>query len=378
MAIFADYRNHFIYFLHTDEEVTKAVGWHLANFVLDRFSDAVEESKENFERLKGKIYNLGDLMFLAQLITDPRFCEIVEDDVMTLDNHILVVDRVQAVALQKPKSKLWTASQLKNTNVYQMVHTQSLWEKEATKPTSSKHQVKRSRVELGRISRLLRNSRKADLGIRDLVDRFMISKKAKNAIYEYGMAYLNAKAQLGAKGSSSVPQSVPQSGPKVSSSDTKLGPLVDKEQIFASKLFTKFYQIEELRDGNCLFHACCERLNVQHNELREMVVNYMAERENEFGKFVEDNQVWTDYLAKMRQDRTWGGEPELRALSKLLVCPIAVLSKEYPGYDLNGKIYPNENCIYGIRGGEDIYNIPTTVFLYRIGQNHYNRLFLKD
>ena len=93
---------------------------------------------------------------------------------------------------------------------------------------------------------------------------------------------------------------------------------------WASVAMTGYAMIRIEPDGNCLFHAIADQLNREddampwnHATLRATAVRYMAENRN---VFVEAP------LPNMDQVGTWGGSPEIRALSLALKRQIAVLS----------------------------------------------------
>ncbi|MGL9717768.1 MAG: hypothetical protein ACR5K9_03610, partial [Wolbachia sp.] len=66
--------------------------------------------------------------------------------------------------------------------------------------------------------------------------------------------------------------------------------------------------------------------NLVTDTFRNRVVNYMSSRENEFRGFVVDEHGFEHYLEDMRNPNTWGGEPEIRAMSEMLSARITVSS----------------------------------------------------
>ncbi|NEV49280.1 hypothetical protein EUZ93_02035 [Wolbachia pipientis] len=62
--------------------------------------------------------------------------------------------------------------------------------------------------------------------------------------------------------------------------------------------------------------------NLVRNVFRNRVVDYIRDHENEFRDFVEGN--FENYLENMRNPNTWGGEPEIRAMSGILSATISV------------------------------------------------------
>ena len=83
-------------------------------------------------------------------------------------------------------------------------------------------------------------------------------------------------------------------------------------------------------DGYCLFRALSDQLfqdyGDHHVEVRDDVVEYMEENENDFVVFLvlndkdsndEDATDFESYCNSMRNDGTWGGNLELVAASKV-------------------------------------------------------------
>ncbi|GHM58178.1 MAG: hypothetical protein sL5_06130 [Candidatus Mesenet longicola] len=66
--------------------------------------------------------------------------------------------------------------------------------------------------------------------------------------------------------------------------------------------------------------------NLVRNIFRNRVVDYISTHENEFKNFVEGESglSFKDYLENMRKLNTWGGEPEIRAMSGILSATISV------------------------------------------------------
>ncbi|WP_338406603.1 ankyrin repeat domain-containing protein [Wolbachia endosymbiont (group A) of Longitarsus flavicornis] len=79
--------------------------------------------------------------------------------------------------------------------------------------------------------------------------------------------------------------------------------------------------------------------NLVRNVFRSRVVNYISAHENEFRNFVEGESglSFKDYLENMRKLNTWGGEPEIRAMSEMLSARVSVSGEVETQYD-NGDI----------------------------------------
>lgn len=86
--------------------------------------------------------------------------------------------------------------------------------------------------------------------------------------------------------------------------------------------------VDMLADGNCMFRALSDQLyhdrGDRHQEIRSDVCDFMAAKEADFTVFLvldeadgdEDAANFDAYISKMREDGTWGGDPELNAASQ--------------------------------------------------------------
>ncbi|WP_341811544.1 ankyrin repeat domain-containing protein [Wolbachia endosymbiont (group A) of Oxytorus armatus] len=80
--------------------------------------------------------------------------------------------------------------------------------------------------------------------------------------------------------------------------------------------------------------------NLVRNVFRNRVVDHISYHESEFRNFVEGESglSFKDYLENMRKLNTWGGEPEIRAMSGMLSATISVFGEvQLPSYG-NGDI----------------------------------------
>lgn len=79
--------------------------------------------------------------------------------------------------------------------------------------------------------------------------------------------------------------------------------------------------------------------NLVTNVFRGRVVDHISSHRNEFRDFVEgeSGRSFNDYLKYMRNPNTWGGEPEIRAMSEMLSARISVSGATRSQYD-NGSI----------------------------------------
>lgn len=66
-------------------------------------------------------------------------------------------------------------------------------------------------------------------------------------------------------------------------------------------------------DGNCFFRSVCDQLEGEggdHFALRQRVMTYIEEREEEYRFFIEDDEPFDKYVKRMKKDGAWaGGQP---------------------------------------------------------------------
>ncbi len=80
--------------------------------------------------------------------------------------------------------------------------------------------------------------------------------------------------------------------------------------------------------------------NLVRNVFRNRVVDYIRDNENKFRDFVEGN--FENYLKNMRNPNTWGGEPEIRAMSGILNARISVsgeIETQYGGGNIQIQLF---------------------------------------
>ena len=108
--------------------------------------------------------------------------------------------------------------------------------------------------------------------------------------------------------------------------------MLPDELIFDKFIFErKGYRINPIeRDGNCLFGAVADQVYCDpnlHAHVRKLCADYMEEEEKYFSEFKFELAFSVDYptyIANLRKDGQWGGNPELIALSKIYKRPIEV------------------------------------------------------
>ncbi|KAG7391123.1 hypothetical protein PHYPSEUDO_005890 [Phytophthora pseudosyringae] len=62
----------------------------------------------------------------------------------------------------------------------------------------------------------------------------------------------------------------------------------------------------------------------QHGEVREEIVRYLEQHRDDFEPFMEDEEKFDKYCARMRDDGTWGGNQELYAAARLFQVYVVV------------------------------------------------------
>lgn len=91
------------------------------------------------------------------------------------------------------------------------------------------------------------------------------------------------------------------------------------EQFLAAALARQGMRIIPVAaDGNCCFSACARHLEggPEQHDLRKVAVDFISQHKAFFTQFPEQEALtFEDYLKNMRKDKTWGGIPELSALS---------------------------------------------------------------
>ena len=68
-------------------------------------------------------------------------------------------------------------------------------------------------------------------------------------------------------------------------------------------------------DGNCLFRSFADQIEGNennHNLYRKTAVEYIAEHQDHFKFFIEDDKSVATYIKEMSEDSTWGGNLEIQ------------------------------------------------------------------
>ena len=99
----------------------------------------------------------------------------------------------------------------------------------------------------------------------------------------------------------------------------------------------RLYVRDVAGDGNCLFRALSDQLHDSaegHVQTREDVVRFIEEHRADFEPFVEDDEPFDRYVARMRRSGTWGGHLELQAASLCYRANIFVHQLGLPRWDI--------------------------------------------
>lgn len=134
----------------------------------------------------------------------------------------------------------------------------------------------------------------------------------------------------------------------------------EEELRFAANLAAVGLEIKHMEgDGNCMFRSLSDQLKddaSKHFLFREKIMSYIEENRDHFSLFMEDDEPFDDYIARMKTSGEWGGHQELYAASQCLDASIVVHQQEEdrPRYVL---ICPNTDRFINISyHGECHYN----------------------
>jgi OTU domain-containing protein 3 len=121
----------------------------------------------------------------------------------------------------------------------------------------------------------------------------------------------------------------------------------DIDEKFIKHLETLGYFIREVRgDGNCLFRSVSEQMegnehNYQH--YRDLCIDYIKNNKDTFAPFIEDDEPIDKYIERMSEDKEWGGNLEIYALSMALEANFYIYIFEHPMYIVKNFEKPKKN-----------------------------------
>ena len=134
----------------------------------------------------------------------------------------------------------------------------------------------------------------------------------------------------------------------------------DEEFQFAKQLTAMDLRIKYITgDGNCLFRSIGDQVEgdpTKHRFYRDRIVDYILDNRDFFCNFIEDDEDFDCYIARMRTDCEWGGHQELYATSQLLQSDIIVHQFQSPRFIIRAATQPCARTIHLSYHGEMHYN----------------------
>jgi hypothetical protein len=110
------------------------------------------------------------------------------------------------------------------------------------------------------------------------------------------------------------------------------------QQDFCKALKERGLEIRQQEgDGNCLFRAVSLQVYgdpSMHMDVRKQSLDHMAKDEEHFAQFVEDEE-FSSYLKRKRQEGVHGNNPEIQAISELFNRPVEVFTLDNGATPLN-------------------------------------------
>ena len=130
----------------------------------------------------------------------------------------------------------------------------------------------------------------------------------------------------------------------------------DDDMEFKEELKKLGYYIREVRgDGNCLFRSVAEQIDEDQNNFekyRKITTDYMEENKKSFQPFIEDDQTIDEYINAMKEDKEWGGNLEIYALSMALHANFYVYIHNHPMYVVKSFDDPKKNIMLTYHDGK--------------------------
>ena len=128
------------------------------------------------------------------------------------------------------------------------------------------------------------------------------------------------------------------------------------DEQFKKHLESLGYFIREVEgDGNCLFRSVSEQMEGNENnyqEYRDKCIDYMKENKDEFAPFIEDDEPIDKYIERMSENKEWGGNLEIYALSKVLEANFYIYIHEHPMYIVKNFEKPKKNIMLTYHDGK--------------------------
>ena len=143
----------------------------------------------------------------------------------------------------------------------------------------------------------------------------------------------------------------------------------DGEKLLAERLtFLHLHSEEMADDGNCQFRAFARELfgsQETHALVRASIICHMQANPTNYQYFIDENQTWAAYIAKMALDGTWGDELTIRACADTFNVGVHVITSD------------KENWLHEYQPSAEI-TVQRRVFLCYIAPVHYNTVRLVD
>ena len=130
----------------------------------------------------------------------------------------------------------------------------------------------------------------------------------------------------------------------------------DEDAEFKEELKKLGYYIREVKgDGNCLFRSVAEQIEEDQNNFekyRKITTDYMENNKETFQPFIEDDQTIDEYINNMKEDKEWGGNLEIYALSMALHANFYVYIHNHPMYVVKNFDDPKKNIMLTYHDGK--------------------------
>jgi len=90
-------------------------------------------------------------------------------------------------------------------------------------------------------------------------------------------------------------------------------------------------------DGNCLFRAIADQMEGnpnKHPAYRRRICEFIEANRDDYEPFLEDDEIWEEYLPRMKANGTWGGQMEIQAFSLAYSVNITIHQLGQPRWDI--------------------------------------------
>jgi len=90
-------------------------------------------------------------------------------------------------------------------------------------------------------------------------------------------------------------------------------------------------------DGNCLFRAIADQMEGnpnKHPTYRKRICEFIDTNRDDYEPFLEDDELWEEYMPRMKANGTWGGHMEIQAFSLAYSVNITIHQLGQPRWDI--------------------------------------------